>query len=104
MTALLWSLAAWCALALAMPRHHQQVFGREGAAPALRGWRCGGAVALLMGLVQAVRAEGWALGSLAWIGALAVSGAACVLLLAWRPRWCLAVAGAAFLLGVAAAP
>jgi len=103
MTPLLWSLASWCALAMAMPRHYQQVFGRDGAASALRVWRYSGVAALLVGLAQAVRAEGWALGGLAWIGALAVSGAACVLLLAWRPHWCPAVAGAAVLLGVAAA-
>lgn len=104
MTALLWSLAAWCALALAMPRHHEQVFGREGSARAHRGWRCSGAAALLIVLAHAVRAEGWSLGCLTWIGAMAVSGAASVLLLAWKPRWCLAMAGTAALLGTIATP
>lgn len=99
MTVLLWSLATWCALALAMPRHHEQVFGREGSAWARRGWRCGGVMAVLMVLVQAVLTEGWALGALHAVAALAVAGVAVPALLAWAPQHCAALAAAAAVLG-----
>lgn len=99
MTALLWSLVAWCALALAMPRHHEQVFGREGSTRALRVWRCGGAVAVLMVLVQAVLTEGWALGALHAVASLAVAGVAVPAVLAWAPQHCAALAAAAAALG-----
>lgn len=99
MTALLWSLAAWCGLALAVPRHHEQVFGCEGSAWARRGWRCGGAMAMLVVLAQAVLTDGWALGALHAVAALAVAGIAVPVVLAWAPQHCAALAAAAAALG-----
>ncbi|MGQ0710368.1 MAG: DUF3325 domain-containing protein [Rhodoferax sp.] len=99
MTTLCWSLLAWCALALAMPRHHEQVFGREGAAWMRRCWRCAGVAAVLMVLAQAVHSEGWALGCLYAVAALAVVGVAVPVAIAWAPRHCVALAALAAPLG-----
>ncbi len=103
MTSVLWSFAAWCALALATERHHEQVFGRPAGTWDRRGWRASALAGLAAALTQAVATQGWALGGLTWVGALAPAGAACVAVLAWAPRHCLPAAVGAVLLGTAQA-
>lgn len=104
MTSLLWSFAAWCALALAMERHHEQAFGRPPLTGRSLGWRILGGAGLLGALAQPVATEGWALGTLHGVAALAVAGIAVPALLAWVPRHCVRLAAAAAVLGAWLAP
>jgi len=99
MTSLLWSFTAWCAFALAIERHHDQVFRHAPRRLPGRAWCALGTAALLAALAASVTTEGWPLGVLAWVGAAAVAGCAAALLLAWRPRHCLQAAACALLLG-----
>jgi hypothetical protein len=99
MTSVLWSFAAWCAFALAVERHHDQVFRRAPSPLVSRAWCASGATGMLAALVAPVLGQGWALGVLAWVGAVAVAGCAAAALLAWRPRCSLHAAGGALLLG-----
>jgi hypothetical protein len=69
-TSLLWSFAAWCALALAIERHHERVFPRTGGAVSRPAW-C----------------------------AIGLAGTLAAVLLAWRPQRCLVAAAAALSLG-----
>lgn len=103
MTSLLWTFAAWCALALAIDRHHEQVFRSEAQPWARRAWAASGAAGMLAALAAPVLAQGWALGVLTWVGASVAAGVATAVLLAWRPRSCLPAAAGAVLLGAAMA-
>ena len=103
MTCLLWSVAAWCAIALAIERHHEEVLRRHAGTAARRAWGTSGAAAMLAALAAPVSAQGWALGVLTWVGTSAVAGGATAALLAWRPRWCLQTALGALVLGAALA-
>jgi hypothetical protein len=99
MTCLLWSFAAWCALALAIERHHEQVFRRHAGAAVRRAWGACGAAGMVAALAAPVSAQGWALGVLTWVSTTVVAGAATAALLAWRPHWCLQAALGTLLLG-----
>lgn len=99
MNSLLWSFAAWCALALAMERHHEQAFGHEGSAQARRRWCRGGVLGLVAALICPVPTDGWALGLLHGATALGAAGLLVPALFAWMPRACAPLAAAAALLG-----
>ena len=99
MSSLLWSFAAWCALALAMARHHEQAFGHEGTAQARRRWCHGGALGLAAALLCPVFTDGWALGLLHGVTALGVAGLLVPTVFAWAPRACAPLAAATALLG-----
>jgi len=62
------SLIAFGALALAMERHQEDVFGRALARGRTRALRAGGWLALAAALALAVRGQGWSLGLVAWSG------------------------------------
>lgn len=86
-----------------MPRHHDELLGhkpstRRGQALKLAGW-------LLLGLSlwAAVTANGWSLGLVDWFAVLMLSGLALVLLLPYRPRQALALAGLSLLASPVAA-
>ena len=99
MTSLLWSFAAWCALALAIERHHETVFARASAATARRGWCAAGCAGMLAALAAAVVSQGWPLGVLSAVGSAVVGGGTAAALLAWRPQRCLHAAAGALLIG-----
>ena len=97
------SYAALAALALAMPRHHRSVFGREATARRRLAFRASGWALLGLSLASAVRGEGWAIGLVAWCATLTAAGLALTLLLAFRPRWWAGPIGLLAVLSVAIA-
>jgi len=86
-------LAAWLAaaagftaLALAMDRHHEDVFGRGKAPGAARRWlRAGGSAGLLASLLASLAARGPAQGWVLWLGVLTAAALAVVLALSYGP-------------------
>ena len=81
------SLLAFALLALAMDRPQQTLFGRELAAGRTRALRIGGWVALIASLAIAVKAQGWALGLVAWCGHIGLGAGLVILaLIAWDRR------------------
>ena len=99
MTSLLWSFAAWCALALAIERHHERVFPRPGGAVSRPAW-CGiGLAGALAALAAPVLSQGWPRGVLSWVGSMVAGGCAAAALLAWLPQRCVTAAAAALFLG-----
>ncbi len=83
--------AGFVALCLSLERHHEQVLGQRRVPPARRRWLSGGGWLLLAAsLAPPVRAEGWGLGLVTWLGLLTAAALPVVLLLSFRPRWVLA--------------
>lgn len=88
------------ALCLSMDRHHRDLLGRP-PSPRLRqllqvvGWSL-----LALSLWAAVAAAGWGLGVVEWCAVLMLSGLWLVLLLPYRPRLVMLMAG----LGLLASP
>lgn len=99
MTSLLWSFAAWCALALAIERHHERAFPRADGAASRRDWCAIGLAAMLAALAAPVVSQGWPLGVLSWVGSMVAGGCAAAALLAWRPQRCMYAAAAALSIG-----
>ncbi|MFT3719529.1 MAG: DUF3325 domain-containing protein [Pseudorhodoferax sp.] len=89
-TLLLLCTAGFGALALAMDRHQQDVFGRELPARAGRALRVLGWALLAAALWRAVAAQGWGLGLVAYSGHTSAAAglvfAALVLWNRWRAR------------------
>ena len=61
-------LLAFAALALAMERHQESLFGRALASGRTRSLRIAGWGALALALLVVVRAQGWALGLVSYSG------------------------------------
>ncbi|TKJ75613.1 DUF3325 domain-containing protein [Pseudomonas koreensis] len=100
---LLLTYAGFTALCLSMPRHHDELLGHKPSARrrqslALSGW-------LLLGfsLWAAVTPNGWSFGLVDWFAVLMLSALALVLLLPYRPRFALALAGVSLLASPVAA-
>lgn len=76
----------FAALALAMDRHHRQVWQRP--APGRRGvlLRVAGAVALGASLAACIAHSGWAVGAVLWLGLLSATASAVALVLTYRPQ------------------
>ena len=96
MTALAFLLAyaGFAALALAMDRHHRQVFGRAPRRGIRIVLRIAGAAGLCGALAACVAASGGSIGTVEWFGVLSASALAFVLLFAFRPHIAVAGAGA----------
>ena len=67
------SLLAFGALALAMDRHQEDIFGRALARGRTQALRIAGWLALGATLALAVREQGWSLGLIAWTGHISAS-------------------------------
>lgn len=80
------SLVGFSALALAMHRHHQQVWGHGLSYKARLSLRLIGVVGLGSSFAVCFGGFGWASAPVLWLGLLSVAGLAIVLLLAYRPR------------------
>ena len=80
------SLAAFAALALAMERHQDDLFGRPLPASRTRALRLAGWAGLLLALVVAVRAEGWGLGLVTLSGHTSLCAALVFVALVVRQR------------------
>ena len=78
--------AGFLALALAMDRHHEQIFARRPSARTSRllGWA--GWLVLGLSLPPAVMAWGWAIGLPAWLGLLTLAAAVLLRLRPHAPR------------------
>jgi hypothetical protein len=85
------------ALCLSMDRHHAQLLGRMPTRVMRRRWRRAGWVLLAVSLWAAVSTTGWALGLVDWFAVLMLSALLLVLLMPYRPRLALALAGAGLL-------
>lgn len=68
LTVLLLSTLGFAALALAMARHQEDLFGHTLPATTRRGLRGAGWVALLLALGVVVRAQGWGVGLVSFSG------------------------------------
>lgn len=70
-------LAGFTGIALAVERQQEELFGRALSASSTRLLRMAGWAGLLLAFAVAVRAQGWAFGSVAWFGHLSLA-AGCV--------------------------
>ncbi len=95
--ALLLCYAGFTALCLSMPRHHDEVLGSKPSARRRQGLKLGGWLLLGLSLSAAVAANGWSFGLVDWLAVLMFSALALVLLLPYRPRLALALAGVSLL-------
>ncbi|AVX87666.1 DUF3325 domain-containing protein [Pseudomonas sp. VE 196-7] len=101
--ALLLCYAGFSALCLSMPRHHDELLGNKPSARRARVLKLAGWLLLGLSLWAAVGANGWSFGLVDWFAVLMLSALALVLLLPYRPRLALALAGLSLLAGPVAA-
>jgi len=85
------------ALCLSMDRHHADLLGAKPSARRRRGMKLGGWLLLTLSLWAAVASTGWGLGLVEWFAVLMLSALLLVLLLPYRPRLALGLAGLSLL-------
>jgi hypothetical protein len=81
---------AW--LALSMPVHAQQAWGRTPTVAGLRRLRAAGAIAIVGALMLCLRVDHATIAVLVWLMALSGAALAVAMLLSARPRWMRCVA------------
>ena len=91
------------ALCLSMDRHHGELLGRKPSARRRQGMRISGWLLLALSLWTAISAASWGLGLVQWFAVLMLSGLLLVLLLPYRPRLALSLAGVSLLASPVAA-
>lgn len=105
LAALLFAQGGFAALYLAMPRHQAEALGRRWSGRATALLRGYGWTGLALAWLACAAAQGWARGSVAIFGVLALAALGIVLAGTWRKRWiawlCLAPPCAAALLAAA---
>ena len=89
--------AGFTALCLSMDRHHADLLGRKPSQRLCLGLKLAGGLLLVLSLWLAVSVPGWALGLVEWFAVLMLSALLLVLLLPYRPRLALALAGLSLL-------
>lgn len=101
--ALLLCYVGFTALCLSTDRHHGELL-RSRPSPSRRlALRFGGWLLLIVSIWPAVRATGWGQGLVEWCAVLMCSALLLVLLLPYRPRLALILAGASLLASPVAA-
>ena len=95
--ALLLCYGGFTALCLSMDRHHAELLGRKPSAASRRALKLGGWSLLAFSLWAAVASTEWGLGVVEWCAVLMLSALLLVLLLPYRPRLALALAGLSLL-------
>lgn len=85
------------ALCLSMERHHAELLGRRPTLVMCRRLKLAGGLLLAVSLWAAVSTTGCALGLVDWFAVLMLSALLLVLLMPYRPRLALALAGAGLL-------
>ncbi|MBA1204549.1 DUF3325 domain-containing protein [Pseudomonas capeferrum] len=75
-----------------LERHYKQVWGKPCAPWRSRVLRGLGWVGLVASLLLCVQAWGWAMGPVAWFGAMSLAGLALVMLLPYWPRLAVSLA------------
>ena len=101
--ALLLTYAGFTALCLSMPRHHDELLGHKASARRRQGLQLSGWLLLALSLWAAVSSNGWSFGLVDWFAVLMLSALTLVLLLPYRPRLALALAGVSLLASPVAA-
>ncbi|MEN5033924.1 DUF3325 domain-containing protein [Pseudomonas sp. TWI929] len=81
----LFAYAGMLGLCQGLERHYQQVWHRTCPRALRIGLRGAGWLALLVSLVLCAQAWGWAMGPVAWFGALSLAGMLLVMLLPYWP-------------------
>jgi hypothetical protein len=94
---LLLCYVGFTALCLAMDRHHVELLGRQSSPRRRQGLRLGGGLLLALALWPAVASSGWGLGLVQWCAVLMLSALLLVLLIPYRPRLALSLAGLSLL-------
>lgn len=82
----LFGLAGFAALAVALPRHHRQIWSGPPSARRGRGLRVAGWVLLGLSLPPCLAAWDMRIGMVAWCGLLTAAALMVVAWLAWRAR------------------
>ena len=98
--ALLLCYAGFVALCLSLDRHHGELLHSKPTPIRRLGLRLGGWLLLIVSIWPAVFAAGWSQGLVQWCAVLMLSALLLVLLLPYRPRLALILAG----LGLLASP
>lgn len=101
--ALLLCYAGFTALCLSMPRHHDELLGHKPSASRRQALKIGGWLLLCLSLWAAVTVNGWSFGLVDWFAVLMLSALTLVLLMPYRPRLALALAGLSLLASPVAA-
>jgi hypothetical protein len=95
--ALMLCYGGFTALCLSMDRHHSDLLGRKPSARRRQSMKLGGWLLLSLSLWAAVSATGWGLGLVEWFAVLMLSALLLVLLMPYRPRLALGLAGVSLL-------
>ncbi len=85
-TAFCLAYAGFAALCLAMDRHYEALFDREIARRPRLAFRVGGWAALVLSMLAATDAYGWAYGFSEWVGMLAIAGLVLIWSLTFQPK------------------
>jgi uncharacterized membrane protein YccC len=101
--ALLMCYAGFTALCLSTDRHHGELLHSKPSPRRRLGLRVAGGLLLAVAIWPAVRVAGWGLGLVEWCAVLMLSALLLVLLLPYRPRLALILAGAGLLASPVAA-
>jgi hypothetical protein len=101
--ALLLCYAGFTALCLSMPRHHDELLGHKPSAARRQALKIAGWLLLCLSLWAAVTVNGWSFGLVDWFAVLMLSALTLVLLLPYRPRLALVLAGLSLLASPVAA-
>lgn len=101
--ALLMCYAGFTALCLSTDRHHGELLHSKPSARRRLGLRGVGWILLTLSIWPAVTVAGWGLGLVEWCAVLMLSGLLLVLLLPYRPRLALILAGVGLLASPVAA-
>ncbi|WP_449441224.1 DUF3325 domain-containing protein [Pseudomonas migulae] len=101
--ALLLCYGGFTALCLSMDRHHAELLGRKPSARRRQLMKLGGWLLLALSLWAAVASTGWGLGLVEWFAVLMLSALLLVLLMPYRPRLVLSLAGLSLLVSPVAA-
>ena len=101
--ALLLCYGGFTALCLSMDRHHAELLGRKPSARRRQLMKLAGWLLLALSLWAAVASTGWALGLVEWCAVLMLSALLLVLLMPYRPRLALSLAGVSLLISPVAA-
>ena len=89
--------AGFTALCLSMDRHHADLLGRKPPRRLRLGLKLAGGMLLALSLSASVSVTDWGLGLVEWFAVLMLSALLLVLVMPYRPRLALTLAGASLL-------
>ncbi|TBN44462.1 DUF3325 domain-containing protein [Pseudomonas sp. BGI-2] len=101
--ALLLCYGGFTVLCLSMDRHHADLLGCKSSARRRKTFKLSGWLLLAVSLWAAVSKTGWGLGLVEWFAVLMLSALLLVLMMPYRPRLALSLAGLGLLVSPVAA-